>query len=661
MKTKEIEKKIKRAYTLATPNIRDSVLSSSETRKEVIIMTNNNTKKTKMWKKLTAYASIAAVFVFAVLGGIFYADNYVPTTAISIDVNPSIEIKLAKSDRVIDVVAHNDDGKLVLEGMSFKGADLDVTVNALIGSMLRHGYINELANSILVSVEGDAEKSALIREQLAEQIDSLLLSEKFGGSVLSQTVAKDDELAGLAEEHGISAGKAQLISDIITVSPVYTFSELAELSINELNIIAEKTGTTLLDHVNVAGSASVDSYIGYDAAKQAALTHAGLKLEDVKYLEAELDYGHGKMIYEVEFISGGFEYDYEINAVTGEVIRSEKDRDDDSHVDVTTPEAGTYVGRDAALSAAFTHAGVKSEDVKGLEISFDNENGKAEYEIEFYSGGYEYDYEIDALTGEVIKSEKEASDGRRPTGGTTAPETGTYVGREKALEAAYKHAGVKSGDVKNLKFSFDCDDGVANYEIEFDALGYEYDYDINAKTGEVIKSEKENDDDFVAGVTTPDAGEYIGRNAALAAALKHAGVKEADATGVNVEFDADDVVASYEVEFKSVGYEYDYDINAKTGEVIKSEKEKDDDYFSTKPAETTPAGTKYITRDEALAIAYKHAGVKAADAREIEAELDTDHGTHIYEIDFKVGGYEYEYEINAVTGSILVAEKEIDD
>ena len=70
---------------------------------------------------------------------------------------------------------------------------------------------------------------------------------------------------------------------------------------------------------------------------------------------------------------------------------------------------------------------------------------------------------------------------------------------------------------------------------------------------------------------------YIGEDAALAAALAHAGVNQADATELKAELDTDDATVHYEVEFKSAGTEYSYDIDATTGEVLSFESEADDD------------------------------------------------------------------------------------
>ena len=60
-------------------------------------------------------------------------------------------------------------------------------------------------------------------------------------------------------------------------------------------------------------------------------------------------------------------------------------------------------------------------------------------------------------------------------------------------------------------------------------------------------------------------------------------------------------------------------------------------------------------------IALKDAGFAAADVTELEAELDLDDAVVHYDVEFKQGGMEYDYDIDAVTGEILEAHSEVDD
>ena len=45
-------------------------------------------------------------------------------------------------------------------------------------------------------------------------------------------------------------------------------------------------------------------------------------------MDVELDEEDGKLVYEVEFKSGGMEYDYEIDAANGTILQQEAERDD---------------------------------------------------------------------------------------------------------------------------------------------------------------------------------------------------------------------------------------------------------------------------------------------------------------------------------------------
>ena len=65
-------------------------------------------------------------------------------------------------------------------------------------------------------------------------------------------------------------------------------------------------------------------------------------------------------------------------------------------------------------------------------------------------------------------------------------------GKDGGLEPG--HAGLAAGDVYGLKTERDRDNGVTVYEVEFKAGGYEYDYEINASTGEILGHSREYDD-----------------------------------------------------------------------------------------------------------------------------------------------------------------------
>ena len=75
----------------------------------------------------------------------------------------------------------------------------------------------------------------------------------------------------------------------------------------------------------------------------------------------------------------------------------------------------------------------------------------------------------------------------------------------------------------------------------------------------------------------------------------------------------------------------------------------------------TSGGSSLISAEAAKSTALAHAGVSASNVYEFKCELDRDDGVSLYEVEFKSGGMEYEYEIDAYTGAVLKAEQDRDD
>ncbi len=485
MNEKQINDSVKQAFNRATPDVLDAVLSDCPVQKGTVIVM----KKKNNWIKWLG----AAAAVLALLIGIgSYRENAVAST-ISLDVNPSISITVNHNERVLDVKALNEDAKIVLGDMELKGNDVEVAVNALIGSMVRNGYLNEITNSILVSVDSrNAAAGEALQEKLTKEINTLLTSDRFTGAVLSQTVNKESELQALADQYGITLGKAQLIQQIVKQDSRYQFEELVMLSINELNLISE-SGKLHLDNITSEGTASDKGYVGADAARDIALQDAGATLEQAVKLKVEMDYHHSAMIYEVEFDFDNTEFDYDIDAKTGNVLQVKREP---CCSDTQTGDSDALISKDAALDAALAHACVTKDQI--LDVSCELDESKLCYEVEFNVTDCEYEYHIDAHSGSVLHHTKvydkdhheEHNDHPHTVPGVTVPQV---ITQDAAVSAALAHAGLSVDAITELEVELDSDDGVLLYEVEFENGGMEYSYEINAKTGEVVKYEKERD------------------------------------------------------------------------------------------------------------------------------------------------------------------------
>ena len=140
-------------------------------------------------------------------------------------------------------------------------------------------------------------------------------------------------------------------------------------------------------------------------------------------------------------------------------------------------------------------------------------------------------------------------------------------------------------------------------------------------------------------------------------ALGDAKLAEKDVTFVKVELEFEDNRLVYDVEFYSGNVEYDYDIDAVSGAIVSADKDIENYVIPAQPS--TEAKATEISVEKAKQIALSHVGVESA--RFTKAKIDYENGVKVYEIEFKVGNMEYEYDINVVNGAIVSSSAEIDD
>ena len=367
-------------------------------------------------------------------------------------------------------------------------------------------------------------------------------------------------------------------------------------------IAAAVTALVLSLVLSICAVAAPSASITPDEAKQAALDHAKLTAEQVIFTQAKLDYDDGRAVYDIEFYSGNKEYDYEIDANSGKVLEFDYDIE---NFDISSVQV--KLSLDEAKAVALKNAKLSENDVVFTKAKLDYDDGRAVYDIEFYSGNKEYDYEIDANTGKILDRDieykvsffsrivdffKNMFSGKSGTVSTppaaadvtveatsTAsqekPAASNRITLEEAKKVALDDAKLTAADVTFTKAKLDYDDGRAVYDIEFYSGAKEYDYEIDAATGRILEKDIDINDDVNAPTEGQDSQTYITAEQAKAAALSAAGFSASEVRGLKAEFDFDDGRAVYEVEFKKGVFEYDYDIDAVSGKVLKAEKEAD--------------------------------------------------------------------------------------
>jgi uncharacterized membrane protein YkoI len=192
-----------------------------------------------------------------------------------------------------------------------------------------------------------------------------------------------------------------------------------------------------------AGSVvSKNNLIGEDAAEEFAILDADITWDEVSGLHTYLERDKGRYVYDIEFHAGQAKYEYEILAEDGSVLDKEvktigtttaaeqtdsrqkeetdlQAADTDSGQDTgnaapaapQTESKPRYLSVDEAQKIALDHAGLTEGQVRFSTAKFDDDDSEGEeYEIEFYIGQTEYEYEIDARTGAIRDFSKEIDD-----------------------------------------------------------------------------------------------------------------------------------------------------------------------------------------------------------------------------------------------------------
>jgi len=294
----------------------------------------------------------------------YYGNNFIPDSRVDIDVNPGVEIVTNKKNKVLDVQSTNKDGEIVIDGMDLKNTELKVAVNALIGSMVQKGYIVDNSTGILVTVRnGDPDKAQKVKEEVLDDINFALYKNDLKANVMNQTLTDTVDVSKFAKENNISIGKAVFVLNLAAKDNSLDAKELAKMKISEIAELVAKKGIDIRDIVdyddddsiweNISDaiedidedvnenatvtkenesvySAGTKKQISVDEAKQIALAHANLAQKDVTFVKTKLDNEDNRIVYKIEFVISNIEYDYEIDAVSGEIISSDSDVEDDN-------------------------------------------------------------------------------------------------------------------------------------------------------------------------------------------------------------------------------------------------------------------------------------------------------------------------------------------
>lgn len=223
--------------------------------------------------------------------------------------------------------------------------------------------------------------------------------------------------------------------------------------------------------------------IGSQKALELALQDAGIKSADVRDSKSVLTKKNQTQVFDVEFEFGKNNYDYIIDAKSGDIISRSVEVDDEKDGPLTTAafstEASTVKATDPATTVFEPQTSSEPQTISEPQTPSEPQ---------------------------TVSEPQTPSESKTPTTATepaskvtdpaptTEKRTAAFISINKAKKIALSHAGLSENEVRFEKVKLDKDDGIYEYEVEFYAKGLEYDYSVNAKTGKIIDFEIEKDD-----------------------------------------------------------------------------------------------------------------------------------------------------------------------
>ena len=385
-----------------------------------------------------------------------------------------------------------------------------------------------------------------------------------------------------------------------------------------LKSISALCGAALLTvSLAACGQQGAAGFIGLDAAKAIALENAGVAESAATFSATELDRQSGSGVYTIDFTANGQSYAYDIDALTGSILSGAPEAAGSS--------AGTAITAQQAQEIALNHTGLTADQVTLLRCALNREDGRQVYDVEFYnSASYiEYDYEIDASSGDILAYDFDVEHYTRPTdaGGNTS-----------------------SGDTTTGNTG-DTTDGNANTG--------------SSNTGST-NTGNTNTGSSNTGNTNPGSSgtASITAERAKQIALNHAGLSSSQVSFVRAHLDWEDGRRVYEVEFYNTSNytEYDYEIDAASGGILSYD--HDAEYYQRPSTGTgssgSSGGSAAISTEQAKQIAL----ARVPGATDIRIHLDRDDGRLEYEGSIYYGSWEYEFTIDATTGAIREWERD---
>ena len=247
-------------------------------------------------------------------------------------------------------------------------------------------------------------------------------------------------------------------------------------------------GVLTAGSVAVTASVAKNNSIGNIAAEDIALKDAGIDYSQARIHRTEFDYDNGQYLYEVEFSSNGVEYDYRIKASDGTILWRDSEPMDGYVANVNGNQTQVEAQQQAPqLSAEQQQA---QETLAQAQETLAQAQQQQKQAQEAAQQAQEAQKQAEAAA-QAQQQQQQAQQQQQPAPQQPAPQqpaqNNTYISVDQAKNIALGKAGLSASGVNYVKTKLENDDGRAEYEIEFYSGTWEYDYTIDAVTGNVLE------------------------------------------------------------------------------------------------------------------------------------------------------------------------------
>ena len=370
-------------------------------------------------KKKIVILTIVLLAILIVIGGVIAILNTkvrnelydTVVSVITLDINPSIKLELDKDNKVVNMIALNEDAKDIVLN-NYEGNSLENVINEVTDKLIAKGYAQDKL-VILVGTSG-----TITSNEVKDLIDKNLTTNNIDYNVIIPKIS--DTSSKLAKEYNITESKAAYLEEVIKNNSNLKIEDIKDMSIND---IVNKTNETTENNTNdntENTSQSTNNGGGYGSGSKCDYVRPALTNEEAGKMIANMmgatvgtgsycdklapesvmvTTSDGNCNYKVTFKHRTKKCVYYINVETGSIVGS--------------PECeATLVEEGEAQCIVMESMGITKHEQSGIKAGSDN-GSEYIYEVEDVYGTpdengqrYVYEYHVSKTTGQITAKNK---------------------------------------------------------------------------------------------------------------------------------------------------------------------------------------------------------------------------------------------------------------